>query len=213
LMIDISDSEISPLTDNITSYTNLAAAVLYTIFASLTKTSNIILFLAGTYLVAILLNFITSLRLSEVPFLNLGLIWVISLVFFFKSLFLIKRNAYLKLIIFFMTFFVLSYFIAIWLKLFLPALGFYKFINPLFIIATLGLIFGLPNSNFSEWRKDHQGIFIKAVLSVWLLLFIISSSMSLIRDNQYLKSLVYPDLTVPWFMEDYSVGIKPGMNE
>jgi hypothetical protein len=212
LIDDISDFIKNGELEEVGSWIFIGVVFLYALLASLKNNSNLILFLIATYFIAILLNFLTPLKISDIPMTNLMLIVIIYSVMFVKSLKVIKRNTFLKIMISAAAFFVLVYSVNLSI-LILANFGtdFDKYLNPLFIIVTLSIIFGLPNSNFPDWIKEHRVIFTTSVISIWILLFFISTSKFFISDHEYLRNLIFGDNNKEWFMKDYSIEEKPGM--
>jgi hypothetical protein len=211
LIDDISDFIKDGDLEGVGAWIYIAVVFLYALLASLNNTSNLILFLIATYFIAILLNLLTPLKISDIPIMNFNLFVIIYFGLFLKSLIVIKKNAFLKIMISAAAFFVLVYFINLQTLIYSSfGADFDKYLNPLFIIVTLAIIFGLPNSNFPDWIKEHRVLFVKSVVSIWIFLFFISTSKFFISDYEYLRSF-FGDINKEWFMKDYSIEEKPGM--
>jgi hypothetical protein len=213
LIDDISDFIKNDELEDAGSWIIIAVVFLYALLASLKNTSNLILFLIATYFIAILLNLFTKLNLGDIPLMSFTFIFFIYVVIFVKSLFKIKRNGFLKIMIIVTTFLTLLYLI-LQVTLMSGSLDGYdillKIINVIFIIIALSMIFSLPNSNFFDWAKDHKVFFVKSILSIWILFFLLSISRLFIPDSKF-RQLIFPEIKNNWFMKDYSIENKPGM--
>jgi hypothetical protein len=212
LAADLFRSTVNPIIGEVTAYIVLPILLFYSILASLTKISNLILFLVFMYVFSVLLNLTSSYKFYEFQSQDLGLIFYIFLIMFFKGLFKIKGNTFLKIILLVVILFSFLYLLFFAVTIFdVNAIDKYnKVINPLFLIATLAMIFGLPNSSYSEWIMDHRKVFIKSVLAVWILFFLISTSYFFIDKEKY-NSLFMPGINEKWAMKDYKIDEKPGM--
>jgi hypothetical protein len=212
LINDISEDIIN---STVLDVANLAVftILIYAGMAPLIKTSNHILFLIVSYFLAIMLNLLTPLNFSDIPLMSFAIIFFIYVVIFVKSLFKIKRNGFLKIMIIVTTFLTLLYLI-LQATLMSGSLDGYdillKIINVIFIIIALSMIFSLPNSNFFDWAKDHKVFFVKSIFSIWVLFFLLSISRLFIPDSQF-RQLIFPEIKNNWFMKDYSIENKPGM--
>jgi hypothetical protein len=212
LINDISEDIINSTVLDVANWAVLAISI-YAGMAPLIKTSNHILFLIISYSLTITLNLFTKLNLADIPIMSFIIIFLIYMVIFVKSLFKVKRNGYLKLVIVATALLTFLY-LLLQLMLFYGNFDIYEgmliFINIIFIIMALAMIFSLPNSSFIDWAKDHRTFFVKSILSIWILFFFLSISRLFIQDNQF-RQLIFPEIKDKWFMKDYSIENKPGM--
>jgi hypothetical protein len=208
-------SEISDITEIIITI----SLGLYAVIASLKKLSYIVIFLLSATIFGVLTGLLTPWIFLNFSSGNLVMIIIIYLVVSFKSFFMIKSNGFLKWLLFVASLIISFHFFIIFVSIFLPAglsekgfNSFYTFVYLLYIITTLAMIFGLPNSNYPDWKKEHHQLFVRLILSVWLFIFVVSTLMLFIPFDRY-KEKIFPEIRDKWKMEDYRLEKMPGLDK
>ncbi|MCX6272773.1 MAG: hypothetical protein NTU44_16465 [Bacteroidetes bacterium] len=213
-ILNIGMSRLSPQADELVQYCLMGIVVLFAIIVSLRKISNLIIFLLAVLVVELFIFFITPIVIFDVAMANTVFIALAYIVVFFKSFFLITSNGFLKLLILVASPVIIFYLLYMLIELGIEGdtneiSGYYYFVYILFVIISLAMIFGLPNSNFVQWNNEHRQIFYRLILSVWLFIFIFSTLKLFIHMERY-RYTIFPELNEKWGMKDYSIEPKTG---
>jgi hypothetical protein len=217
MILNIGNSRLNQEIDISAQYIIIGLIAFFVILAPLRRTSNVVLFLLLATATGIMTGVLTPLVFLNFSMMNFVLICLIYLVVFIKSFFVIKSNGFLKWLVI-----IASMIILLYLTTFLARILYgsdieiiRKFNNFFFIIyigATLAMIFGLPNSNYAEWIKEHRQIFARLILSIWIFIFVLSTINLFIPLEKYSKVL-FPELNDKWGMKTYQLEEKPGLKD
>ncbi len=213
LTIVASDIDTSLFSDSFINTVEILILVFiagYVAIASAISTSNLVLMLTATYSLSVLANLIRITELVEVPSMLLVLIFSAALVLMVKSIFIIKTNVFLKIVVIFIPIFLFIYLLSVFQHAWVEKNWSYV-LFPVFIIVSTGFIFGLPNSDFPAWSPEHKKVFIRYVLSVWFLVLVLSSSQILVRDSSEYRKMFFPKTEEYWWMKEYRLEGDPGL--
>jgi hypothetical protein len=196
--------------DNVYAIAIVGLIVLFTILASTRQISNIIIILISTTIVAILFSLMTPYRIFNIVDLTMAFICLIYLIMSVKAFIVLRDQIFLKWLVS-----AASFIAFLFLMFFNSRLSnsdrapvsniLYIVGYVLYIMASFAMIFGLPNSNYPDWEKEHRQIFVRLVLSVWLFIFVLSTLKLFIPIEQY-REIIFPgSSTTKWHMVDYSL--------
>jgi len=201
--------------NEILQYIILSIILLYVILSPLRTISNIVLFLIIAEVTVILACLLTPLILFNFTIFNITVIAFIYVLVFVKSLMFVKNNVFLKWLLSIASLFTVFYLLCFYNALVDNEgiiLFIYNFSYVLFFIASLAMIFGIPNSDLPDWEKEHRQFFGKLILPVWIFIFFIST-LKIFMPFERFKEIITPESKEKWGMTNYSVEQKPGLAE
>ncbi len=136
------------------------------------------------------------------------------IVYFYKCLFTIEKNKYLKLVSMFASLLIALGFLSVLFRFqHWPGAGLLiaSFYSPM-VILTIIVLLTLPGSGFISWKKSHREILTKKLLLLWIAMLLFGS-LRFILPQQAFNTLFVKEIrqTSAFGMYDYDLEEKNGL--
>lgn len=195
----------------------LISLLFFAVISPLKNISYMVIILLFIIISAFLMILVFQYMLTLFIMYLLFMLSVIFIVVVIKSLFSIRKNLFFKWLTF-------SISLIIAINIFIHTMQLFGFNSSpenefdifdffcyiLYIIASLALIFGLPNSNFPHWPVEHRKLFVRLILSVWIFIFAFAFLRLVVPHEDIIEKLV-PGKKDVWQMKEYELNKKPGI--